>query len=378
MTPTSHEPNNAPTSDPLLVTSRGLWSQVPSPDRTLATRPPRVGAPISAADLDGLLRRGRSRSLAALWPSLTDDQRAAAVHAGTPSVHSCATDRPTSDRPDGDTSTDWLLALAVTDRLAWMLRSTCLSARQWTALWHAPASLLPHDLADTSAAQWMTAAVDGPGHRDDLRRAALASPCVPHLPLDLVLAMARPWTPDSAHAVARHPQAPPRVLRRLTTMPGLRPATRARLIAHPALPADTVSEMLQVDTDRTLVSLREVSVSPHRLAELLEHPLPPRVVGELVHHQPAVDVLLGTMTASEAALTLLFRKHHVATQPELVERALASPYPGARAALAQVVTDERALVALASDEDARVRTVASQRVVTALLGGLDTTADEAA
>ena len=341
----------------LMEHSVTLWSAVPGPDSGPYDRPPRVGPPVAEHSMEGLLRRSRAQTLAALWPSLSTDQRAAAVFA-------CSS----PPAPDGEEIPDWLLALLLAERQAALLRSVRLSARQWQLAWHDPVALLPVQLQSGPAGAWLRAAGQHPEQREHIRQAAVASPLAEPLPIALLMDMARPWGLGTMRAVTGHPHTPTDTLLEIAGMPSLPCDFRARLAVHPTFPVERVPSLYPDAAGAAVAAVASVKVSPPRLLALLGQPLQPAVARAFIRVLARPETLLAEKSASEQALVRVFTELDVNARPDLVEAALDSPYPAGRRALARTVDDAQVLVRLASDDDDETRALAARRVVLALAG----------
>ncbi len=354
----------------LMAGAIDLWTLVLTPCRTMATQPPRVGSAVDEQHLAGMLRRRRCRALAALWPSLSTDQRAATLYACTTPTGGpgtgAETDSPAtaSDGPSG--IDDWMLALLLAERSFAVLTTTALSPLQWQLVLRDPVALLPAVLQSGPAARWVLAGVSHPSGREAVRQAALRAPAALHLPIDLLMELATPWTHDSAHVVAGHPETPAATLRDIAARPGLTAGTRARLVAHPSFPIGEVPTLCEGHLEKLDAALRDVVVTPGRLVDLLDSPIPRALASTLSRTQPAAPTLAAAAEASETVLTLLYEELDVTSRPDFVAAALASPSPAARRALARTVPAADVLARLAVDEDPPTRSIAARRVVEAL------------
>lgn len=342
----------------LVELSVALWNTVPGPDAGGYIRPPRVGPQVDESTLQGLVRRSRATTLAALWPSLSSDQRAAAVFA-------CSS--PPTAR-DGAAMMDWLLALLLADRQAALLGSIRLSARQWQWAWHDPLPLLPKELRDGPAGAWLRSCTQDSDQREHIRQAAAASPMAHRLPIGLLMDMARPWRLSTVRAVTRHPHTSTTALLEIAEMPSLPCDTRARLAVHPAFPVERVPLLYPDAGGAAVAGIVSVEVSPARLLALLDQPLQPALARAFIRVLRRPESLMAEKGASEQALVRIFTELDVNTLPHLVDAVLDSPHPAGRRALAHVVNDAQVLGWLASGDDSETRAIASRRVVQALAG----------
>ena len=343
--------------DELVQRSLRLWEAVPDPASGAYDRPPRVGLPVDEPSLDGLLRRGRARALACLWPSLSTDQRAAALFAAS------TASAPTHTR-SGISS--WLLALVLAERQSSLLRSFELTARQWWLAWNDPVDLLPALLRTGRAAAWVRAGAHDVAQREQLRRAAFASPSSVRLPITLLMQMAKPWTPAGARVVASHPDTPTATLLEIAGLPSLSATARAWLTVHPSFPLERVPTLHEDASDAEITAIAGVTAGPARVMALLDAAIPAALGSALVRaHKPAT-ALVTEPTASERAVGLVLGELDATRRPDLVAAALEAPCDAARRALARTVNDPQVLAGLASDGDAETRRLAAERVVGAL------------
>lgn len=354
----------------LMAGAIDLWAVVLTPSRTMATQPPRVGRDVDDQHLAGMLRRRRCRALAALWPSLSTDQRVATLYAcssptGGPGTGS-DTDAPATatDGPSG--IDDWMLALLLAERSYAVLTTTVLSPRQWQLVWRDPLALLPEVLRSGPAAPWVLAGVSHPSGREAVRQAALRAPAALRVPVDLLMELATPWSPSSAHVVAGHPDTPAVTLRDIAARPDLTAGTRSRLVAHPSFPIGEVPKLCEGQLETLDAALRDVVVPPGRLVDLLDSPIPRAPASTLSRTQPAAPTLAAAAEASETVLTLLYEELDVTSRPDIVAAALASRSAAARRALARTVHAADVLARLAVDADPHTRSIAARRVVEAL------------
>jgi hypothetical protein len=301
---------------------------------------------------------------------LSTDQRAATLHACSTPTGGPGTGSETdllataSDSPSG--IDDWMLALLLAERSYAVLTTTVLSPRQWQLVWRDPVALLPEVLRSGPAARWVLAGVSHPSGRDAVRQAALRAPAALRLPIDLLMELATPWTPASAHVVAGHPHTPAATLRDIAARPGLAAATRARLVAHPSFPISEVPTLCEGQLEKLDAALGDVVVPTGRLVDLLDSPIPRALASTLSRTQPAAPRVAAAAEASEAVLTLLYEELDVTRRPHTFAAALASPSPAARRALARTVHIADVLARLAVDVDPHARSIAARRVVEAL------------
>ena len=367
---TTKEPATTP-GPALVALSRDLWSMVPAvaaPGPENVPTLPRVGPEVPTSRLVSWVNDRSWDVVAAHWPSLDPSQRITAIYAisGVPLPPGIGSRR---QRPS-----DWLVAMALVSQRHALLAGADLDVRQWTTAWASPLTLLPTGVRTTPAADWLDHASTDKASRHILRRAALESHVVASLPFSLVWELARPLTQDTVGAVVAHPRASVEALVETAQFTPLPPEAVARLAANPLFPAERVP-LLYADAEPGAAErLVRTSLTTARLLELIEQPLPPRLVRGLVaNHSGACDVALA-MKASTRALTALFIGLDVADDPVLRDAALRSRRVEARRALAAAAGDPALLAALADDHDEEVRAIAARRVLDAL-SPTDPTAD---
>jgi hypothetical protein len=321
---------------------------------------PRVGPEVPTRDLAGWLTARAWDAIAARWPALDPSQRITVVYAisGVPV--------PPGFSSSGSTPTDWLVAMVLVSQRHGLLSGANLAGRQWAAAWTDPQSLMPEGLADTTAQTWVAYADRCETSRHTLRRAALQSSAAPAMPFDLVWDLARPLTRDTVGAVAGHPNATVEALVEAAEFRPLQPDALARLATSRQFPAERVPELYRDAEQQDAAPLVGSTISPSRLLQLLEQPLPRWLLRELVTSQRVSRQLAAKMTASTAALTALFSGLDVTRDTNLRDAALASRRVEARRALAAAVTDPAVLATLADDPDPDVRATAARRVLDAL------------